>query len=120
MVEEKEVKPQSGEPGKDNVVDGAKKKSIPAGLWTKCPECEEVIFNKSLQENLSVCQKCGYHFTIGAFNRIKLLIDEDTFKELNANLVSADPLKFEGSKSYLAKLSADQKKTGLKDAVITV
>lgn len=98
---------------------GFKKKSVPAGLWTKCPECQHVLFNKSLRDNQSVCPKCLYHFIIGAKERIQHLIDAKTFKELNADLVSQNPLRFEAVKSYTEKLKQDQRKTGLKDACIT-
>lgn len=96
-----------------------KKKSVPAGLWTKCPSCQNAIFNKTLTDQFSVCPKCSYHFVIGALERITQLTDEKSFKELFTNLKSLDPLKFEGAKSYLEKLKSDQKKTGLKEACIT-
>ena len=57
-----------------------KKKDIPEGLWTKCEECGEIVYNKKLEENLKVCPKCNYHFKIGAYERIGTLLDEDTFK----------------------------------------
>jgi acetyl-CoA carboxylase carboxyl transferase subunit beta len=101
------------------VTSGLKKKSVPAGLWTKCPSCQHVIFNKALRENLSICQKCNYHFILSAQERIHQLIDAKTFKEINGDLLSLDPLKFEGVKSYLEKIKQDQKKTGLKEACLT-
>lgn len=101
------------------VVSGIKKKSIPAGLWTKCPSCGTVIFNKALKENLSVCSKCQYHFVMRSQDRIQSLLDSKSFKELNEKLRTKDPLQFRGPKSYLEKLKQDQKKTGLKEACIT-
>ncbi|MBI3313330.1 MAG: acetyl-CoA carboxylase carboxyltransferase subunit beta [Candidatus Omnitrophica bacterium] len=101
------------------ITSGLKKKSVPAGLWTKCPSCQHVIFNKSLRENFSVCQKCSYHFIVGAQERVQQLLDDKSFKEINADLSSLDPLRFEGVKSYLEKLKQDQKKTGLKEACLT-
>lgn len=98
---------------------GLRKKSVPAGLWTKCPSCQHVLFNKSLRENFSVCSKCDYHFIVGAQDRIQQLLDPKTFQEINADLKSLDPLHFEGVKSYLEKLKQDQKKTGLKEACVT-
>ncbi len=95
-----------------------KKKSVPEGLWAKCPSCTQVIFNKTLAENLSVCPKCDYHFVIGASERICQLVDQGTFIEMEAKLKSSDPLNFQGPKSYLEKIKQDQKKTGLKEAVI--
>ncbi len=101
------------------ITSGLKKKSIPAGLWTKCPSCQHVMFNKSLKENLLVCQKCDYHFIMGAQDRLQHILDPKTFKEINADLTSLDPLGFEGTKSYFEKLKQDQKKTGLKEACLT-
>ncbi len=96
-----------------------RKRSIPAGLWTKCPECDSIIFNKALKDNLSVCPKCEYHFIVGAAERITQLVDEGTFNEINAGLISQDPLNFSAVKSYKEKIRQDQKKTGLKDACLT-
>src|SRR3990167_2478851 len=95
-----------------------RKKEIPEGVWTKCEECSNPIFNKTLEENSSVCPKCGYHFRLSARERISLLIDEGTFQESDANLTSADPLNFKGPKTYLEKIKSDQEATGLKDAVL--
>ncbi|HTY45805.1 MAG TPA: acetyl-CoA carboxylase, carboxyltransferase subunit beta [Patescibacteria group bacterium] len=96
-----------------------KKKEIPDGLWTKCEECSEVLYNKNLEENLKVCPKCNYHFTLNAYERINTLIDKDSFQEHDKEMLSADPLEFRGPKTYKEKLSQDQAATGLKDAVIT-
>ncbi len=96
-----------------------RKRSIPAGLWTKCPECDSIIFNKALKDNLSVCPKCDYHFIVGAIERISHLVDEGAFEEINAGLISEDPLNFSAVKSYREKVRQDQKKTGLKDACLT-
>ena len=96
----------------------SRKKSIPAGLWTKCIECGSVIFNKALVDNLNVCPKCDYHFIIGAQERLGQLLDEGSFMEIAKSLKSKDPLGFHGVKSYLDKLSQDQKKTGLEEACL--
>lgn len=96
-----------------------KNREIPEGLWTKCPTCGEVIHNLSLDDNLRVCPKCQHHFTFSAHERIKNLIDEGTFKELDANLVSVDTLKFKGVATYEDRLKSYREKTGLKDAVIS-
>lgn len=95
-----------------------KKKEIPDGLWSKCPSCSHLIFNKILQENLKVCPRCNYHFSLICWERIELLADEDTFTELYKDLESADPLNFSGPKSYKDKLKEDTEATGLKDAII--
>jgi len=96
-----------------------KKKEIPEGLWTKCEGCGEVLFNKNLDENFSVCPKCDYHFSLVASARIALIADKATFSEFDHSMVSIDPLEFKGPKTYKDKLAADQASTGLKDAVIT-
>lgn len=101
------------------VTSGLKKKSVPAGLWTKCPSCQHVLFNKALKESDSVCKQCNYHFIVGAQERIHQLLDPKTFKEINPDLETQDPLDFEGVKSYRDKLKHDQKKTGLKEACLT-
>jgi acetyl-CoA carboxylase carboxyl transferase subunit beta len=96
-----------------------KKKEIPDGLWTKCEECSETLYNKTLEENLKVCPKCNYHFSLTAYERISLILDKDTFNEFDKDMVSADPLDFKGPKTYKDKLKQDQDATGLKDAVIS-
>lgn len=96
-----------------------KKKDIPAGLWTKCPECETMIFDKELDENLKVCLKCAHHFVIGARERIHSLVETCTFEEMDAQMISVDVLGFTGAASYKDKLASNLKKTNLKDAVIT-
>lgn len=96
-----------------------KKKDIPDGLWTKCPGCSETLFNKVIDENLRVCPKCNHHFTLGAPERLKLLLDDDSFQEMDKDMVSIDPLEFKGPKTYKEKLESDQRATGLKDAVIS-
>ena len=96
-----------------------KKRELPAGLWTKCPGCEEIIHNLEIERNTRICPKCEHHFTLSAMERIELLLDEGTFVEHDANLTSVDTLKFTGQASYTDRLKKYQKATGLKDAVIT-
>ncbi len=96
-----------------------KKKEIPEGLWTKCDKCSQPIYNKALEENLKVCSKCGFYFSLGAWERVNLLIDSNTFQEHDKDLCSDDPLEFKEPKDYKAKVSQDQKATGLKAAVVS-
>jgi len=96
-----------------------KKREIPDGLWTKCERCSEVLYNKTLEENFKVCPKCNYHFVLGAYERIRALLDKDTFLEYDQDMTSADPLDFKGPKTYKDKLAQDQQATGLKEAAIT-
>ncbi len=97
----------------------SKKKEIPEGLWTKCPKCEAMVFDKELDENLKICPKCSHHFAITARERIHSLVETCSFEEMDADMASVDVLEFTGVASYKAKLEAYQKSTGLKDAVIT-
>jgi acetyl-CoA carboxylase carboxyl transferase subunit beta len=97
----------------------SRKRDIPAGLWTKCPQCETMLFDKELDENLKVCMKCQHHFSIGARERIHSLVETCTFEEMDAEMISVDVLGFTGAASYQDKLAANWKKTNLKDAVIT-
>lgn len=96
-----------------------KKKEIPDGLWTKCEECSETLYNKTLEENSRVCPKCSYHFGLTAYERLALLLDKETFTEFDKDMIAADPLDFKGPKTYKEKLKHDQEATGLKDAVVS-
>ncbi len=104
---------------KENISSNGQKKDIPDGMWTKCPECNEIIHKKQLEENLYTCIKCSYHFRIGSKEYIKLLLDDGSFKELDRKLRSVDPLGFVDSKKYSVRLDETMKKTGLYDAVRT-
>ncbi|MDP2928569.1 MAG: acetyl-CoA carboxylase, carboxyltransferase subunit beta [Candidatus Omnitrophota bacterium] len=92
---------------------------IPSDLWTRCEDCKELIYNKKLDENMRVCPKCGFHFTLNANERVSAVLDEGSFKEMDPDMESLDPILFEGPKTYKEKLKKDQELTGLKDAVIT-
>ncbi|MBN1585977.1 MAG: acetyl-CoA carboxylase carboxyltransferase subunit beta [Candidatus Omnitrophica bacterium] len=96
-----------------------RKKDIPGGLWIKCKKCGEVLYKKSWEESFRVCTKCQYHYPLPSADRIALIADPGSFREIDADLQSCDPLEFEGPKTYKAKLKEDQKATGLKDAVVT-
>lgn len=89
---------------------------MPAGLWAKCPRCTNLIYRKELERNLKVCPKCAYHHRLSAMERLEITLDEDGFAEFDADLTSADPLKFEG---YPQKLNEARQKTGRPEAVIT-
>lgn len=96
-----------------------RKREIPEGLWTKCPKCSTMVFDKELDENLKVCTHCQHHFPISARERIHSLVETCTFEEMDAEMTSVDILQFTGVASYTAKLQDYQKSTGLKDSVIT-
>ncbi len=97
----------------------SKKREIPEGLWTKCPRCSTMVFDKELDENLKVCTHCQYHFPVGARERIHSLVETCTFEEMDADMTSVDMLNFTGAASYTSKLDKYRKSTGLKDAVLT-
>ena len=95
-----------------------KSSRVPEGLWVKCPDCSQLIYNKDLATSLNVCPKCAHHFRINATERLRMLFD-DQWVEYDRNLVSTDPLDFSDTKSYKDRLAAGLESTGLKDAVIT-
>jgi acetyl-CoA carboxylase carboxyl transferase subunit beta len=97
----------------------SKKRDIPEGLWTKCPKCETMVFDKELDENLKVCPRCEFHFPIGARERIHSLVETCTFEEMDADMVSVDPLEFVDKIPYPKRVQDHQAATGLKDAVLT-
>jgi len=96
-----------------------KKKDIPDGLWMKCPGCENLLYRRDVEDRLMVCPECDYHFTLTARERLKMLLDEGSFEETDANIAPCDPLHFVDSKPYTQRLEQYQKKTGLKDAIVT-
>ena len=95
-----------------------KKKDIPKGLWTKCPISGEIVFNKELEANQMVVPRSGYHFPIGARERIAALVDPDSFVEVDMTVRSADPLGFVDSKSYPDRIKKYEIDSGLPEAVI--
>jgi len=90
---------------------------VPEGLWVKCPDCSQAIYNKDLATNLGVCPKCAHHFRITAAERLRMLFDGEWI-EYDKDLTSTDPLLFTDTKAYKARLKAGVEETGLKDAVI--
>jgi acetyl-CoA carboxylase carboxyl transferase subunit beta len=105
---------------KTKEIRGDKKSKIPEGLWVKCDGCKEIVYKKEIEKNLKICPKCNYHFRISARERLKLLADDGVFVEMDDNLVSIDPLHFKDSVSYKERLKEGQKKSGLREAVISV
>jgi acetyl-CoA carboxylase carboxyl transferase subunit beta len=95
-------------------------KSVPEGVWIKCTRCDAQLYRNELERNLRVCPKCEHHMRVGARKRLEYFLDSESQQELFANLESLDPLKFKDSKRYRDRLVAAQKKTGEKDALITV
>ncbi|RLD77271.1 MAG: acetyl-CoA carboxylase carboxyl transferase subunit beta, partial [Bacteroidetes bacterium] len=95
------------------------KKNTKEGLWYKCPECKKIVPMEDHLASLNVCE-CGHHDRISSLAYFELLLDNDEYKELDANLSSKNPLKFVDKKKYSDRLKAVEKKTGLKDAITTV
>ena len=91
---------------------------VPEGLWVKCPDCAQIIYNKDLTTNLNVCPKCAHHFRIGAAERLRTLFDAGVWIEHDKDLVSTDPLQFTDTKPYKDRLKVTIESTGVKDAVI--
>ena len=87
--------------------------------WIKCPECNALMYYKEVKNRYNVCPKCGYHFRIGAKDRIELLADEGSFVEYDASLEPVDPLKFVDKKSYKKRVEENKKKSGRASSVIS-
>ncbi|UCZ52263.1 acetyl-CoA carboxylase, carboxyltransferase subunit beta [Bacillus shivajii] len=92
------------------------KMDVPEGLMTKCPECKSIMYTKELRKNLFVCESCGHHHRLTAYDRIEMTLDEGSFQEFDDHLIAKDPLNFP---SYLEKSKLDREKTGLNEAVVT-
>jgi acetyl-CoA carboxylase carboxyl transferase subunit beta len=92
--------------------------AYPADLWTKCPNCAEMLFNKQLDKVHRVCPNCGHHFRLSAPARLEMLLDPGSFEERDAGLVSVDPLGFVDQKPYPDRVAAAQLATGLRDAAV--
>lgn len=93
---------------------------MPHGVWIKCQECDAQLYRTELERNLNVCPKCNYHIRIGARARLNFFLDPDSQEEIAANLEPLDPLRFRDTKKYRDRISLAQKKTGEKDAMVTV
>jgi acetyl-CoA carboxylase carboxyl transferase subunit beta len=111
--------PETAFAKKPKLAGKSRKREIPEGLWTNCPKCSTMVFDKELDENLKVCPHCQHHFPISARERIHSLVETCSFEEMDADMTSVDVLEFQGVAPYKEKLAGYQKTTGLKDAVIT-
>lgn len=107
-------------PQKIKRVVGSDKKTVPEGLWSKCPSCQSVLYKKDLEDNVEVCPKCGFHNRIGARARLAHLLDAEGQFEIGATVQPVDPLKFKDSKSYADRTKESQKAVGEKDALIVI
>ena len=100
--------------------EGSNKKAVPEGLWEKCSGCGAILYRSEIERNLHVCPKCGYHNRINARRRLDLFLDAEGRKEIGAELKPTDPLKFKDSKKYKDRISAAQRETNEKDALIAM
>ena len=96
------------------------KREIAEGMWVKCPQCQEVVYRKMLEENHFICTSCTHHFRITSDNYIQLLMDDGKYEEIAGNVQSVDPLNFNAAKKYTDQIRTAQEKTGNKDAVKTI
>lgn len=91
---------------------------IPDGLWIKCNNCREIIYRKEFEKNAKVCPKCSYHFPISVEERIAIILDEGSFKEVDRDLFPLDKLNFKDTKRYRERLKEYQDKVGQMDAIV--
>lgn len=98
-----------------------KKVDVPEGMFTRCEDenCQSIIYNKDLEQNLMICPKCGYHFKLSVEQRIALLTDEGSFTEMDKNLRSTDPLNFTDTKKYKDRIQNLMKENGIRDAAVS-
>lgn len=95
-----------------------KRSKVPEGLWVKCENCREILYNKELARNFKICTKCGYHFRLSAHERLRMLFDDEKYTELDRQLRSVDALKFRDSKRYRDRLKQAEESVGDSDAIV--
>ena len=100
--------------------DPSERRTVPEGLWIKCPECETVLYKSDLEQNLNVCPKCGHHHRIGARARLDAFLDPEGRYEIGQEVLATDALKFRDSKKYPERLKAALEATGETDALVVI
>jgi acetyl-CoA carboxylase carboxyl transferase subunit beta len=95
-----------------------RRRELPDGLWTKCEDCGEILYHKELERNLWTCSKCTYHFRVPARTYLRILLDEGSFVERFAEVVSTDPLRFRDAKRYVDRLKKAREETALSEAIL--
>jgi acetyl-CoA carboxylase carboxyl transferase subunit beta len=100
--------------------EGKGKRTVPEGLWSKCPACDAVLYRAELERNQDVCPKCDHHMRIGARRRLDLFLDPEPREEIGAELQPSDPLKFRDSKKYVDRIKQAQKSTEEADALVAM
>ena len=107
-------------PPKIQQTDPSERRSVPEGLWIKCPSCESVLYKTDLEQNLNVCPKCDHHHRIGARDRLNAFLDAEGRYEIGHEVLPIDPLKFKDSKKYPERLKAALETTGETDALVVI
>jgi acetyl-CoA carboxylase carboxyl transferase subunit beta len=107
-------------PPKIQHTDPAERRSVPEGLWVKCPSCETVLYSTDLRENVNVCPKCGHHHRIGARTRLNAFLDAEGRYEIGQEVVPVDALKFKDSRKYPERLKEALENTGETDALVVM
>jgi len=107
-------------PPKIQPTDPTERRSVPEGLWVKCPSCESVLYSTDLRENLNVCPKCSHHHRIGARARLDAFLDAEGRYEIGQEVVPVDALKFKDSRRYPERLKEALESTGETDALVVV
>ncbi len=100
--------------------EGAQRKAVPEGLWSKCPSCEAVLYFTDLEKNLHVCPKCGFHNRLSSRQRLDAFLDAEGRAELASEVVPVDPLKFKDSRKYTERLAEAEEQTGETDALVVM
>ena len=107
-------------PPKIQQTDPSERRTVPEGLWIKCPSCETVLYKTDLEQNINVCPKCGHHHRIGARARLDAFLDAEGRFEIGQEIVPVDPLKFKDSKKYPERLKDALENTGETDALVVM
>ena len=107
-------------PPKIQPTDPAERRTVPEGLWIKCPECETVLYKTDLEGNINVCPKCGHHHRIGASQRLDAFLDAEGRYEVGHEVLAVDALKFKDSKKYPERLKDALESTGETDALVVM
>ncbi len=107
-------------PPKINRKENGEKKIVPEGLWSKCSDCEAVLYYTDLVKNFNVCPRCGYHNRVSARERLDQLLDSNGRHEVGAEVIAIDPLKFKDSKRYVDRLSQAKENSGEDDALVVM
>lgn len=100
--------------------DDTKRATVPEGVWTKCIKCEAVLYRPDLERNANVCPKCEHHMRLGARQRLDIFLDKEGREEVFTDIEPVDRLRFRDKKKYSARLSAAQKSTGERDALVAM